>query len=344
VVGFERAGRCIAAVRVQPLAGGPELRIEAAQVVNAAGAWAREVALLAGAAIAMTYSKGTLLVTHTRLASRVVNRLRRPGNGDIMMPGGTVSIVGTTSMQVDTLEDIRATTAEADLIIAESAPMLPVLASARFIRAYAGVRPLLGSAGADSRTVSRSFALFEHEEQGLDNFATLTGGKLTTCRLMAERAADLVCRRLGVTRPCLTASTLLPQAAENAWTEPGHSAREWLRPHPAQDALLCECEMVSGSAVDAIYAALRAAGDKPPFVACAPRPTSIKQATSRRSRAWPRWLIFSASAGAVSNPSCGVSNWRKPSWPKRCTVACSAKSCIRRRCWPMWRARSDREL
>ena len=263
VVGFERAGRCIAAVRVQPLAGGLELRIEAAQVVNAAGAWAREVALLAGAAIAMTYSKGTLLVTHTRLASRVVNRLRRPGNGDIMMPGGTVSIVGTTSMQVDTLEDIRATTAEADLIIAESAPMLPVLASARFIRAYAGVRPLLGSAGADSRTVSRSFALFEHEEQGLDNFATLTGGKLTTCRLMAERAADLVCRRLGVTRPCLTASTLLPQAAENAWTEPGHSAREWLRPHPAQDALLCECEMVSGSAVDAIYAALRAAGDKP---------------------------------------------------------------------------------
>ena len=263
VVGFERAGRCIGAVRVQPLAGGPELRIEAAQVVNAAGAWAREVALLAGASIAMTYSKGTLLVTHTRLANRVVNRLRRPGNGDIMMPGGTVSIVGTTSMQVDTLDDIRATAAEADLIIAESAPMLPALASARFIRAYAGVRPLLGAAGADSRAVSRGFALFDHEEQGLDNFATLTGGKLTTCRLMAERAADLVCRRLGVTRPCLTATTLLPQAAENAWTEPGHSAREWLRPHPAQDALLCECEMVSGSAVDAIYAALRAAGDKP---------------------------------------------------------------------------------
>ena len=263
VVGFEREGRCFGAVRVQPLAGGPELRIEAAQVVNAAGAWAREVALLAGASIAMTYSKGTLLVTHTRLANRVVNRLRRPGNGDIMMPGGTVSIVGTTSMQVDTLDDIRATAAEADLIIAESAPMLPALASARFIRAYAGVRPLLGSAGADSRAVSRGFALFDHEEQGLDNFATLTGGKLTTCRLMAERAADLVCRRLGVTRPCLTATTLLPQAAENAWTEPGHSAREWLRPHPAQDALLCECEMVSGSAVDAIYAALRAAGDKP---------------------------------------------------------------------------------
>ncbi len=264
VLGFEREGRRICAVRVQSFDSGHELRIEAAQIVNAAGAWAREVALLAGAAIAMTYSKGTLLVTHTRLASRVVNRLRRPGNGDIMMPGGTVSIVGTTSMRVDTLEDIRATTAEADLIIAEAAPMLPVLASARFIRAYAGVRPLLGSAGAtDSRTVSRGFALFDHEEHGLDNFATLTGGKLTTCRLMAERAADLVCRRLGVTQPCLTAITLLPQAPENAWTAPGHSAREWLRSHKPDDTLLCECEMVSGSAVDAIYAALHATGDKP---------------------------------------------------------------------------------
>ena len=106
VVGFEREGRRICAVRLQPLAGGPELRIEAAQVVNAAGAWAREVALLAGASIAMTYSKGTLLVTHTRLASRVVNRLRRPGNGDIMMPGGTVSIVARMSSKESTRVDV----------------------------------------------------------------------------------------------------------------------------------------------------------------------------------------------------------------------------------------------
>ncbi len=263
VVGFEREGRRLGTVRLQPLTGGPELRVEVEQVVNAAGAWAREVALLAGASIEMTYSKGTLLVTHTRLASRVINRLRRPGNGDIMMPGGAVSIVGTTSTRVDSLEHLRATTAEADLIVAESAPMLPALASARFIRAYAGVRPLLGSAGSDSRAVSRGFALFDHEDHGLDNFATVTGGKLTTCRLMAERAADLVCRRLGVTSACLTATTPLPQAPECAWTEPGHSAREWVRSHKADDTLLCECEMVQGSAVDAIYAALRAADDKP---------------------------------------------------------------------------------
>jgi glycerol-3-phosphate dehydrogenase len=264
VVGFEREGRRIRAVRVSSLAGGAGQRIEAAQIVNAAGAWAREVALLAGASIAMTWSKGTLLVTHGRLASRVVNRLRLPRNADIMMPGGTVSIVGTTSTRVDTLDGIHPTTAEADLIVEEAARMLPALASMRYIRAYAGVRPLVGSAGvADGRAVSRGYALFDHEDHGLDNLATITGGKLTTCRLMAERAADLVCRRLGVTRPCVTATTPLPVAAECAWTEPGRSPRVWMRSEGLEDPLLCECEMVSRSAVDAIYAALRAAGDTP---------------------------------------------------------------------------------
>ena len=264
VVGFEREGRRIRAVRVRSLAGGEDVRIEAAQVVNAAGAWAREVALLAGAPIAMTYSKGTLLVTHTRLAGRVVNRLRPPSNADIVMPGGTVSLVGTTSTRADVLDDIQPTTAEADLIVEEAARMLPALATMRFIRAFAGVRPLVGAAGvADGRSVSRGFALFDHEDHGLDNLTTITGGKLTTCRLMAERAADLVCVRLGVTSPCLTATTRLPVARECEWTEPGRSPREWMRSHGRDDTLLCECEMVPGSAVDAIYAALRSAGDAP---------------------------------------------------------------------------------
>ena len=264
VTGFEIDGRRIRAVRLQPAHGGEELRIVADQVVNAAGAWAREVALLAGAPIAMTWSKGTLLVTHSRVADRVVNRLRRPGNGDIVMPGGTVSIVGTTSTRVETLDGILATTAEADLLVDEAARLLPALATMRYVRAYAGVRPLLGSSGTtDSRAVSRGFALLDHAEQGLDNLATITGGKLTTCRLMAERAADLVCRRLGISRPCVTATTPLPVAPDGAWTGAGYPAREWLRAHRADDSLLCECEMVPGSAVDAIVAGLRAAGETP---------------------------------------------------------------------------------
>jgi glycerol-3-phosphate dehydrogenase len=173
-----------------------------------------------------------------------------------------VSIVGTTSTPVETLDDVHPLASEADLIVAEAAPMLPSLATARFIRAYAGVRPLVGaSAGPDARAVSRGFALFDHHAEGLDNFATITGGKLTTCRLMAERAADLVCARLGQGRPCTTATSPLPVAPECEWTEPGRAPQAWLRARATRDPLVCECEMVSAAAVDAVCDALRANGE-----------------------------------------------------------------------------------
>ena len=262
VVGCERSGRRISAVWVRLGKDGADLRIEAEQIVNAAGAWAGQVAQLAGVPIEMTYAKGTLLVTHTRLARRVVNRLRRPGNADIVMPGGTVSIAGTTSTPVDDLEDIIPTTAEADLIIAEAARMMPALADTRFVRAFSGVRPLVGaSRGGEARAISRGFALFDHEDHGLENLTSITGGKLTTCRLMAERAADLVCRRLGVTRACVTATTPLPVSVAGAWTEPGRAPRAWLGSHASSDPILCECEMVAASAIEAIDGALRGSGE-----------------------------------------------------------------------------------
>jgi glycerol-3-phosphate dehydrogenase len=36
---------------------------------------------------------------------------------------------------------------------------------------------------------------------------SVLGGKLTTYRLMAEKAVDLACRKLGVSAPCSTATT-----------------------------------------------------------------------------------------------------------------------------------------
>ncbi len=41
-------------------------------------------------------------------------------------------------------------------------------------------------------------------------FVTITGGKTTTFRLMAEVAVDAVCQQLGVERRCTTAEEPLP--------------------------------------------------------------------------------------------------------------------------------------
>jgi glycerol-3-phosphate dehydrogenase len=234
-------------------AAGHETILEPVQVVNAAGAWAAEVAALAGVTIPMVYSKGSLVITDDRLTTRVINRLRPATDGDILVPGGTVSIVGTTSIRIEALDDVRPTIDEIERIITTAADAVPPLANARYIRAYAGVRPLIGSLdGDDDRAISRGYLLRDHSADGISNFTSISGGKLTTYRLMAEKTADLVCRKLGRERPCETNTRPLEVDAESFWTEPGRAPRQWLQAHDPADLLLCECEMVPQSVIDRI--------------------------------------------------------------------------------------------
>lgn len=257
ITGFDiRGGKIVAAKAYHHIHGA--FRIEAKEYVIAAGAWSGEIAAMAGAAIDLVYSKGTLLVTHDRLTKRVINRLRPSGDGDILVPGGTVSVLGTTSVRLHTLDAIVPTIAEVETNIREGAPMVPALATVRYIRSYAGVRPLAGSGDAD-RAVSRNFSLVDHaqpENGGIENLMTITGGKVTTFRLMAEKTCDLVCAKLGVAAPCRTRDILLPPAAASGWTQPGRAAQAWLSDHEPDNPVLCECEMVQKKAVDEILAAL----------------------------------------------------------------------------------------
>jgi glycerol-3-phosphate dehydrogenase len=250
---MEVEGGRIVRVLCRDITTGEEVRIEAGLVINAAGAWAAHVASLAGAHIGMLFSMGSLLITQDRIATRVINRLRKPSDADILVPGGTVSILGTTSIRVASPDGCRPSVEEADRIIDDARAMLPILERTRYIRAYAGVRPLvsLGPAG-DDRAVSRGFALIDHADGGVGNFITITGGKLTTYRLMAEKAADLACAKLGVSAPCLTRTEPLPASTLGQWTEPGKGPRTWVDSRTEDDLVLCECEMVSRGVIDSI--------------------------------------------------------------------------------------------
>jgi len=264
VVGFKKNNKKIQTTRLENILTGEEFFITAEHIVNASGAWAGIIAGLAGAKINILYSQGTLLITHNRITNRVINRLRPSASADILVPGGTVSILGTTSVRIDDLDNIHPTVEEVDSMVDEGAAMIPVLESTRYVRAYAGVRPLVGSQSTgDDRSVSRSFALIDHTEDGLENFTTITGGKLTTYRLMAEKTADQVCSRLGVSSPCLTRNDPLPSTQPAKWTEPGLAPKLWLKDHDPEDLLLCECEMVPKSAVDAIINSIHKQKGKP---------------------------------------------------------------------------------
>lgn len=264
VVGFDRRAGRIEAVRLKDRRDGTDVRVHADQIVSATGSWAGEVAALAGAHINMVYSQGSLIISQMRLGERVINRLRKASDADILVPAGTVSIFGTTSKRIDSPDQCRPTTAEIDAMLVDGIAMIPKLAETRFIRAYAGVRPLVQSGkGADDRSVSRGFTLLGHEGDGLTNFITITGGKLTTYRLMAEKAANLVCRRLGHTAHCRTAAEPLPASNEARYTEPGLTPKMWFKKKDPSDLLLCECEMVPTSVFNEITASLAARGHRP---------------------------------------------------------------------------------
>ena len=131
--------------------------------------------------------------------------------------------------------------------------MIPALKGERFTRAYAGVRPLVQSGETDDdREISRGFALIDHgSRDGVTGLVTITGGKLMTYRLMAEKTVDFICERMGLHVPCLTHVQRLPGAGL------GHTLKDRLlrlrRQTPAaRGELLCDCELVPREAVDAI--------------------------------------------------------------------------------------------
>lgn len=262
ITSFTISGGRVQAVNCRDNSTGATFEIRAKQFVNAGGAWAMNIAALAGCTeVNLSYSKGTLLVSHDRLATRVINRLRPPGDGDILVPGGTVSVLGTTSVRTEDLENSRPTIAEIDRNVIEGAAMIPALATTRYIRAFSRIRPLLQSSGAsDDREATRGFGLFDHQSEGLSNFCTITGGKLTTFRLMAEKTSDLVAARLGCSVGCSTDSVPLPDGDGCRWTEPGAAPRYWYKANNPEDMILCECEMVPQSAIDEIVTAPGAEG------------------------------------------------------------------------------------
>jgi glycerol-3-phosphate dehydrogenase len=263
VTGFHKhLGQIVSAVLINTRTG-KQVTIEAEQIVNAAGAWTGQVAALAGAQVQMVYSQGSLLISQSRLSRQVINRLRPPSDGDILAPAGTVSIFGTTSVAIDNPDFCRPTAIEIDAMLTEGIKMLPKLASTRFIRTYAGVRPLVKSdRSSDERLISRGFTLFSHEKERLSNFISITGGKLTTYRLMAEKTADWVAERLGVAKTGSTRIEPLPASNEAQWTEPGLTPKLWLKKKDPSDLLLCECEMVPTSVFNDISQTLAQQGSR----------------------------------------------------------------------------------
>ena len=244
-----------------------ELEFRAQVVVNAGGIWGHGIAAKAGITVNMLPAKGALLIFGHRVNRMVLNRCRKPADADILVPGDTISLIGTTSSKIpyDQIDNMIITPDEVDLLLREGEKLSPLLARTRILRAYAGVRPRVASDDDPSgRTVSRGIVLLDHATRdGMEGFITITGGKLMTYRLMAEWATDLICKKIGNDGKCRTAEIPLPGSTESreevdrkTRNKPIAQRRSSIARHGAlatridgtdsiKNSLVCECEEVS---------------------------------------------------------------------------------------------------
>ncbi len=209
--------RVVSGAVVRDHVTGKEGRILADIVVNATGPWSERIATMAGVDVPIRPSPGVLLALRGRLCNMVINRLHRSGDGDIVVPQRGLSVVGTSSWTVEDPDDLGVPRDHVQKMYEEGAKLIPAVKRAEFRAAWSAARPLIGSRGeADTgRELSRTFKTFDHKESdGLEGFVTITGGKGTTLRGMAELCANVICAKLGIEAECRTRETvLLPHTA-----------------------------------------------------------------------------------------------------------------------------------
>jgi len=185
----------ISGVRVKDMESGKERTVVGRAVINATGVFSDTVRR-------MDQPRAERIITASQGIHLVLPREFLPGDAAVLVPhtsDGRVlfvvpwhdrAVVGTTDTPVDEPElEPRALDEEVDFILAHTAKYLDRdPARADVLSVFAGLRPLVSPQGAESDTagISRDHYLAV-SSSGL---VTITGGKWTTYRKMAEDAVN----------------------------------------------------------------------------------------------------------------------------------------------------------
>lgn len=201
VVGAVVGGDAAAGV---PGAMNGELELRATVVVNAAGVWVDEV-LRAGdddypVGFRVLPSKGIHLTVRRDRAGieSGIAFFEQTGNSNMFLEPwqDDLAFIGTTDTPYDgELTDPQATEEEIEWLLGKINQFLrDPLTRADVITAWAGLRPLVAPevAEASSKDVSRRHLLVDRA-----GILTITGGKLTAYRAMAEHTVDAAMHQLG---------------------------------------------------------------------------------------------------------------------------------------------------
>jgi glycerol-3-phosphate dehydrogenase len=187
---------------------GQRFEVRARVTVNAAGVWADRVTELAGGSVRLLPSKGVHLVFAPGAVRTTAALVAPSGAGDgrfiFIVPWEDRVYAGTTDTPyTGDLDHPAVEDADRGYILSAVAGLFPSVTERDVVASWAGLRPLLSQDGqADTRTsdLSRRHAIFP----GPFGLFSITGGKLTTYRAMAQDLVDRVAASLGGAGPCRT--------------------------------------------------------------------------------------------------------------------------------------------
>ncbi|HNN16734.1 MAG TPA: glycerol-3-phosphate dehydrogenase/oxidase [Giesbergeria sp.] len=189
----------VAGLELQDALEGQRYTVRARCVVNATGAWADRLRTGTGAPPLLRPLRGShLVVPFWRLPVAQSISFMHPQDGRpvFLYPWEGATLIGTTDLDHHALLDAEAriTAAEVDYLIEAVNDQFPAarLTPADVTACYAGVRPVLDDGQKDASKATRDHVV--RDEAGL---ITLTGGKLTTFRLMAQDALALAAPHVG---------------------------------------------------------------------------------------------------------------------------------------------------
>ncbi|MFC1466944.1 MAG: FAD-dependent oxidoreductase [Candidatus Brachytrichaceae bacterium NZ_4S206] len=198
----------IRAARVRDTLDGEEFVIPVGTVINATGAFAGRIEAMAGESrIAIKPAKGVHLTLprHALPTTEYAVVLPETPDGRLLfiVPWNTRVTLGTTDTKGGDLDRPVAADEDVDYLINTANLYLRTkLTRDQVISAWAGYRPLISPAksdGAATAKLSRTHIVVD----GPGGMITITGGKLTTYRRMAQDALDHLAKREGkpITHP-----------------------------------------------------------------------------------------------------------------------------------------------
>jgi len=214
VISLLKKNNTIYGVRIQNMKTNEIEDITAKFVVNAAGPWVPQIAKMAGIDYKLRLNKGSHIIFDRRVSNIGFACPAYDGRNSYMFPHENTTILGVTAIDIfDDPDNIKPDYNDVEYLLESMESILPDIRKNRVIRTFVGVRPMLYKYGVEEGAVSRGFKVIDHEKKhDLKGFITIAGGKLVTHRFMAQKTTNLICKKMGIERECLTATTPLPGA------------------------------------------------------------------------------------------------------------------------------------